>query len=246
MRNHMRSALAALAAAVLMMSGCGGAEDEPTVDGASPVAGVASLLITADDLEGEWTVNVPPGAPVEVPETGVVTEEMVESLPRLELCDLASAEAQAAAEGLRWQAFRQLDKAVDDPVDPPEDMSGRMVFVQEFLLSDDPSDVEATFEDLKSGLESCMGRTTEDEDGHSGTSEPWPVADVGDDRLGVLDTVAEPGGDASWLLYSALVRDGSILMVGIVGEVVVGEGVTAELGADEIDQIITTMAAKIG
>lgn len=201
---------------------------------------------TADDLDGDWTVNVFPDAPVPLPESGVVTEEMNLTSDSLEFCDSASAKAQVAAEGVPWQAFRHLDKTVDDPVDPPEDMSGRMVMVQEFLLSDDPGEVEATFEALKSGVNACMGASIEGEDGHTGTSEPWPVSDVGDDRLGVLDTVGEPGGDGTQLLHSALVRDGSILMVGVVGEVLVGEGVTPELGADEVDQLMTTMAAKIG
>jgi hypothetical protein len=241
MRIHMRNALAVLAAASLAVSGCGGAEDEPAVDETLPAAEVASLLVTADDLEGEWVLSGD-----EVSESGVVTEEAAEEIPTLELCDSASAEARAASEGLRWQAFRHLDKTVDDPVEPPEDMSGRMVFAQEFLLSDDPGDIESTFDALKSGLDACMGQSTENEDGSTGTSEPWPVPDVGDDRLGVLETVSEPGGDGTWLLYSALVRDGSVLMVGLVAEAFLGEGVTAELGADEIDQVITTMAQKIG
>jgi hypothetical protein len=241
MRIHMRNALAVLAAAALMVSGCGGAEDEPAVDETIPATEVASLLVTADELEGEWVVNDDG-----VSESGVLTEETAAEIPVLPLCDAESAEAEAAVGALRWQAFRHLDKTVDDPVEPPEDMSGRMVFAQEFLLSDDPGEVEATFDALKSGLDACMGQSTEDEDGSTGTSEPWPVPDVGDDRLGVLDTVSEPGGDGTWLIYSALVRDGSILMVGLVGEVFLGEGVTAELGADEIDQVITTMAEKIG
>ncbi len=239
MRNHVRNAVAVLAAAVLVVSGCGGTEDEPTVDETLSATEVASRLITADDLEGKWAVNLSDDM---MTESGVVSEESAEELAEeFALCDSASAEAKAAAAGLRWQALRQLDMTVDDPIDPPGDMSGRMVFVQEYLLSGDPGEVEATFADLTSGLQACMGQSSE-----GGTSEPWSVAQVGDESFGVLDTIGEPGGDATWLGYSALVRDGSILMAGIVADIFMGEGVTAEFDADEVDQIITTMAEKIG
>ncbi len=119
------------------------------------------------------------------------------------------------------------------------DVSGHMIFVQEYLLSGDPGEVEATFADLTSGLQACMGQSFEGR-----TGEPWPVAEVGDERFGWLDTAGVAGGTG--LGYTALVSDGSILMMGFVAEIFVGEGVTAELGADQIDQIITTMAEKIG
>ena len=74
---------------------------------------LASVLVTDGDYEGTWTVNVPPDA--QMGASGVVTEEQQAMLPRIELCDKASEESRAAAEALRWQAFRQLDQSEDDP-----------------------------------------------------------------------------------------------------------------------------------
>ena len=250
MRNLVRGAAAVFTAAALMMSGCGGTEESAEDETAAPetaaeetAAGsaLASMLVTGDDLAGEWTVN-------EVSGSGVVTEDMVENLPTIELCESASAEAQAAAEGLQWQAFRQLDLTVDDPLEgTDEDVSGRMIFVQEFLLEGDPGEVEATFEALQSGLESCEGQSTVDEDGHTATEEVWEaVPQVGDDRFGGQITIEEPGGGAGWVIYSVLMRDGSILMMEMVTEAFAGEGVTPQLSADQAAAIITASAAKIG
>ena len=58
-------------------------------------------------------MNVPPDSQAAVP--GVVTEGAAEMLPRIELCDDASAESRSAAEALHWQAFRQLDQSETDP-----------------------------------------------------------------------------------------------------------------------------------
>jgi hypothetical protein len=235
------------------MAGCGGTEDEPAADETAAeetaaVPEVVSMLVTADDLDGEWTVNLYPDAPVQLSESGVVTEEMLEVIPRIELCESASAEAQAAVEGLRWQAFRQLDLTVDDPVDTTADaVSGRIIGVNEALLAGDPAEVEATFEALTSGLESCGWSTTADEDGHTSTAEPWEaVPEVGDDRVGVLTTIEEPGGGGGFVIYEVLVRDGSVLMKEMVAEAFIGEGVTPQLTADQAAAIVTTTAARIG
>ena len=76
---------------------------------------LASVLVTEDDFDGEWTVNVPPDAEDGV--SGVVPAEQQEMLPRIDFCDKASEESRAAAKALRWQAFRQLDQTEDDPID---------------------------------------------------------------------------------------------------------------------------------
>ncbi|MFM8794666.1 MAG: hypothetical protein ACKOFF_07270, partial [Acidimicrobiales bacterium] len=40
---------------------------------------------------------------------------------RATVCEKAGADSRAALNGLRWQAFRQVDRTVDNPLDPPKD-----------------------------------------------------------------------------------------------------------------------------
>lgn len=199
--------LRVIAAASLLVGGaaCGG-DDEVAVPSAEELAG---HLVATETYEGTWSVNVPEDAP-EGAETGVVPEEMQTLLSRMELCPEASAEAKAAMQDLRWLAFRQLDLDVDDPIRPPDDRTGHMVFVQEFLTSGEPDEIEATFELLRDGMQACLGEIPAGEEG-PGMAEEMQLPEVGDDRYGVLATVEEAGGWAEWRLHSALVRDGAIL-----------------------------------
>ena len=197
----------ALATAGLLVGvvACGSDEvDVPTADE------LVEQLVGVDTYDGDWSVNVPDDAP-EGAERGVVTDEMQELLPRLELCDEAGAEARAAVQDLRWMAFRQIDLDVDDPIRPPDDRSGHMIFVQEFLMSGEPDDVEATFELVRDGMEACLGEIPADEEG-PGLAEEMELPDVGDDRYGTLLTMNEAGDWAEWRLHNVLVRDGSVLV----------------------------------
>jgi hypothetical protein len=251
----MRSTWIAVGALVLALVGCAGdgAETATTTspaawpEGSMPTAEqLAGALFTDADLAGTWTVNVPQDAP-EAAISGVVTEEQQEMLPRLGLCDKASPEAKAAVDGLRWQAFRQLDMTPEDPLDfAAEDRSGHMIFAQEFLLADDPAEVEALFEHLREGTTACLGEQPVTEDGETIVSEPLEVPAIGEDRFGELDTVGEPAGGAVWYLHNAFMRDGPVLMWTDVAEIIMGEGLTAELSREEIEAILTTAADKVG
>jgi hypothetical protein len=42
-----------------------------------------------------------------------------------------------------WMAARQIDLAVDDPIEPPDDRTGHLVFVQQFLTSGNPDELAA-------------------------------------------------------------------------------------------------------
>jgi hypothetical protein len=207
---------------------------------------LASALVTDEDLAGSWTVNTPPDAP-EAAISGVVTASQQGMLPRLGLCDKASPEAKKAVDGLRWQAFRQLDMAADDPIDFAKgDDSGHMIFAQEFLLADEPGEVGALFNLLREGTQACLGEQPATDDGETILSEALEVPAIGDDRFGQLDTVGEPGGGAVWYLNNAFMRDGAVLMWADVAEIIKGEGLKAELSRDEIEAILTTAADKVG
>lgn len=251
--RHIRSSWIAACALVLALGGCAGdgagTSSSPSAaawpEGAVPTAEqLATALITDADIAGTWTVNMPedPAAAI----AGVVSEQQREMLPRLELCDNASAEAKAAVDGLRWQAFRQLDMTPEDPLDFAEgDRSGHMIFAQEFLLADDPAEVEVLFNHLREGTRACLGEQPVTEDGETIVSEALEVPAIGDDRFGELDTVGEPGGGAIWYLNNAFMRDGPVLMWADVAEIIMGEGLEAELSRDEIETILTTAANKV-
>lgn len=204
---------------------------------------LAAVLVRPDDYEGQWTVNVPPDSQAAVP--GVVTEEQQKMLPRIELCDDASAESRSAAEALHWQAFRQLDQSETDPIDmAPGDRVGHMIFVQQFLMSGDPAEVESTFEALRDGMQACQGPIPAGEEG-PGTTGPMTVPDVGDDRYGDLTTMEEAGGGAQWLLHNSLVRQGSVLMDLQVVDIVMGEGVEPAFTTENIGTFVTTAVDKL-
>jgi hypothetical protein len=253
--TNRRSVLALTAAALLLLAGCGGYGPDPepspstatstaSSQGAVPTAEqLAAALVTADDYDGTWTVNVPPDDEAAI--SGVVPEAQQEMLPRMELCEKASEESRAAAEGLRWQAFRQLDQTEANPVDMAAgDRRGHLVFVQEFLMADDPAAVQATFEALSDGMRACEGDFPAGEEG-AGTVEPMTVPAVGEDRYGELTTMEEAGGGAYWLLHNAVVRDGPVLMSLQVVDIVVGEGVQRAFTAEDVDTLLTTAVDKL-
>jgi hypothetical protein len=196
-----------LAIAGLVVGGLACGSEEVTVPTA---AQLADRLVDAGTFDGSWTVNAPEGAPEAVID-GVVTDETVDQLPRMEFCPAASAEARALVEDLRWMAFRQLDLAVDDPIDPPADRTGHMVSVQEFLISGEPDEMAATFATLRDGAAACLGEVPAGDEG-PGFAEEMPLPVVGDDRYGAMLTMEEAGGWAEWRLHVALVRDGAVLV----------------------------------
>jgi hypothetical protein len=255
MRTVTRILVGVVGAAVLVLTACGGAGTAGS--SSTPSAGpepvptaeqLAAMLVTPESLGGTW--GAAPGPEGETaPLGGVVTEEQRAMLPRIDMCDAAPASARTAAEEVAWQAFTQVSMTPDDPLDMAGgDRVGHMIFAQEFLLGEEPAQVQATFEALRAGMAACMGpMPTEDADGHTGVSEEWAAPSVGDATYGVLMTVQEPGGGSrgTWLLRNALVRDGPVLMMIDVVEITVGEGVQPELSEEEIDAIVATAAERI-
>jgi hypothetical protein len=244
---------ALIGVAALALGGCAGDGADSTSQpssspawsaGAVPTAEqVASVLVTGDDFDGAWTVNVPPDAQDAV--SGVIAEDQQDMLPRIEFCDRASAQSRAAAESLRWQAFRQLDQTEADPIDmAANDRSGHMIFVQEFLRSGDPAEIEATFTALREGMQACQGDMPAGEEG-PGTTEPMTIPAVGEDRYGELTTIGEAGGGGYWLLHNTLVRQGPVLMDLQVVDIVMGDGVQPEYTTEDIAALLTTAVEKL-
>lgn len=251
---HTRSRIVLTAAAILLLGAC--AKNGPGSTAPSPsdhpsssqravptAKELASALVTEKDYVGQWTVNVPPDSQMATP--GVVPESQQELLPKIQLCEKASAESRSAAETLRWQAFRQLDQSEENPIDlGAGDRVGHMIFVQEFLLAGSPAEVEARFNALRDGMQACQGKIPAGEEG-PGKSEPMSIPAVGDDRYGELTTLEEAGGRAYWLLHNSLVRQGPVLMDLQVVDIVMGKGVGPEFTTQDIGTFLSTAVEKL-
>jgi hypothetical protein len=222
-------------AAASVLAGCGNDQDTaPTAEE------LAAQLVTVDSFDGEWTINTGPDDGTDMT-SGVIPEDQRDMLPTVELCDAASPAAQEAVEALTWMAFRQLDLDEDDPIDPPNDRTGHMVFVQEFLTSGDHDELESTFELLRSGSEACFGPIASTEEG-PGQAEAMPMPTVGDARFGVLTTIEEAGGRAEWRLHNAFVLDDDVMMSFLVVDIRAGDGVEPYYSTDDIDEMISIAA----
>jgi hypothetical protein len=218
------------------VGGCGG-DDEVVIPSAEELG---AALVTVDTYDGEWTVDVPPDWPGG--ESGVVPAELQDQLPSMELCDAASDASRAALDSLRWMAFRQIDLTVDDPLDPPGDVTGHMVAVQEFLTSGDPAEMEELFGLLRDGAQACLGDIPAGDEG-PGRTEEMVLPDVGDERFGQLTVMEESGGGAEWLLHLALVRTGGVLaMIDIMD---IRAGVEPYYTVEEIGAMVETAIDRL-
>lgn len=245
-----RRSVAIASAVLLTLAACGNETTTSSTGAGTSSEELAASLVTAEDLGDGWSVTPDP----ETGETsGVVSEEVRDKLPRIQLCEKASAEAVAAAKALRWEAFRQLNLATETessqpatpkPGQPPQH---DLVFVQEFLMSGDPADVQATYDALESGIRACWGERTVTEDGEKDRTLRLRVPAVGEDRVGTRDIVTEPGPGrraATWDLRSVLARDGEVLFSIMVAEVTTPK-VDPVLDDAAVADIITTIADKL-
>lgn len=250
MLRSCRCGVALVAAMLLALAACG--DETTTVSGqagASP-EDLAAVLVTPEDLGEGWSVTPDPETGGT---SGVVSEEMRDMLPRIQFCGKASAEAVAAAKSLRWDAFRQLNLATETEMsqptspEPGERPEHDLVFVQEFLMSGDPAEVEATYDALESGVRACWGERTVTEDGEKDRTLRLRVPAVGEDRVGTRDIVTEPGPGrhaAKWDLRSVLARDGEVLFSIMVAEVTTPK-VEPVLDEAAVADIVTTIADKL-
>lgn len=220
--------------------GCGGGDDTESVPSADELA---AALIAPDDLEGAWSVTAPDDD-VDVDMSGVVTDEMRDLLPEFGLCPNASGQVQAAAAGLEWDAFMQLELETDDPIRPPDDRTGHMIFLQEFLVAADPADTAETFDLLRDGIEACLGDIEAGEEG-PGYADTMEVPDLGDDSYGVLTTIEEAGGWAEWRTHQVIVRDGTVLMSFVVTDIRAGDDVEPYFTIGKIGDIAQTAVDQL-
>lgn len=115
-----------------LTAGCTSDDPEPptAVELAGMLIDTQTFTGVLDEASaGSWTLNVPPDQPQIA--SGIVTEEMRELLPEIELCPAATDEARESAGSLRWTAYRQLDLTGTDPIGPPGDRSGILMIIEE-------------------------------------------------------------------------------------------------------------------
>jgi hypothetical protein len=222
-------------------AGCGDDETGATVPTAEQLA---ATLATPETYEGDWSVNAGPDG-TEQAASGVLTAEQQELVPTMELCDEASPESRAAADTLRWTVFRQLDLAVEDPIDVPRDREGHLVFLQEAMTSGDPAEMASTFALLREGMQACLGDHPAEDEGGVATLTELAVPEVGDARYGVLLTMEEAEGWAEWRIHENLVQDGPVLMLLNVVDIRAGEGVEPYYSTDDVGGMLTTAVDQL-
>lgn len=234
----------------LTLSGCGqdSTPREPSATEAVTPERIASALVVETDLGADWSVTRMPDFP-ELSETGVVSDEVQEMLPRMQPCEKADAEAQSVAEDLEWDAFRQLDLATGTPTGSPSPGTPpvhHLVFVQEFLASGEADATGATYDALVAGGDACLG-TEVTPDGEKVRTTGLTVAGLGDESHGWRNLVIEPGPagrSATWDLRQVLVRDGGVLLMAQVAEITT-PGVSTVLDDAKVESILQTMVDKL-
>lgn len=218
------------------------AAKEQTRAGAVPNADeLAAALLVSGDL-GTW-----PGL-VELGEvSGVVTDEIRDSLPGWELCPSASEEAQAVADGLEWDAFMQRGLASEDSSLPPDEHTEHTIWLQQYLTTTDPADAAETFDLLDQGAKSCQLALEETSDeGQRYSAERIDDIDLGDDSLAALTTSFDGRYESVEIPISEVaVRKGPVLMLLVVSDIRADESVEPHFSTDAIVNIAETAVDKL-
>ena len=202
---------------------------------------LAGGLLVADDLEGNWKLNSgPEGADLST--TGIIDDTNRDKLPQIQLCDTASQESRDALNAIQWQAFRQIDKTVDNAIKPPKDREGHMIFVQEWLTSGEPDELELVFDDISAAVKECLGDIPAGEEG-PGTITEAEIEPIGDQRVAALAQFEEAGGVGTWNIYSVFIRAGTVLMGVTAVDIVLGD-LEPELTVADLDEILSTALSK--
>lgn len=220
--------------------GCSSSNESPTK--VLSAQELADSLLVGKDLEGTWTLNeAPDGADLST--SGIIDDMNRDKLPQLELCDKASQASRDAVKAIEWGAFRQIDKTVDDPIKPPKDREGHMVFVQEWLASGDTDELESIFGDVETAFTECLGDIPAGEEG-PGTITNVEIEPIGDQRIAALAQFEEAGGVGTWNIYSVFVRYGTVLMGMTAVDIILGD-LPAELGLSDLNSILSAALSKI-
>lgn len=225
---------------VLVAAGCTRASRSPQA--VFSTQELADRLLVASDLEGTWKSNTGP-AGANLSTTGIIDDANRDKLPQFELCDKVSQESRDALKVVEWQAFRQVDKEVDNPITPPKDREGHMIFVQEWLVSGESNELELIFNDISGAFKECLGDIPTGEEGPGQITEV-EIEPIGDQRVAALAQFEEAGGVGTWNIYSVFIRAGTVLMGATAVDIVMGD-LEPELKIADLDKILSTALSKL-
>jgi len=233
------SAFVVVAVLGIVSAGCTRSSRSPKV--VLSTQELADGLLVADDLEGTWNLNPgPEGA--DLSKTGIIDDTNRDKLPQFQVCEAASQASREAVNSIEWQAFRQIDKKVDNEIKPPKDREGHMIFVQEWLASGESDELELVFNDISAAFKECLGEIPAGEEG-PGTVTEVDIEPIGDQRVAALTQFAEAGGVGTWNIYSVFIRAGTVLMGATAVDIVMGD-LEPELKLADLDEILSTALSK--
>ena len=202
---------------------------------------LADALLVPDDLEGSWNLNPgPEGA--DLSQAGIIDDTNRDKLPQYQVCEAATPASREALNSIKWQAYRQIDKVVDNEIKPPKDREGHMIFVQEWLTSGESDELELVFDDISAAFKECLGDIPAGEEG-PGTVAEVDIEPIGDQRVAALTQFEEAGGVGTWNIYSVFIRAGTVLMGATAVDIVMGD-LEQELTLDDFDKILSTALSK--
>jgi hypothetical protein len=175
---------------LVLMASCGDGGDDggaTTSTTFAPDIDVVASLIEPETLGEGWSITAPPdeGDGADGMFDGTVRTDQQQLLPRPELCDRASDDARQAIDNIVWKAFRQLELAVDDPLGPPLDRTGHLVFLHQLMTTGTADDLQATMALLREGFDACLGDIPAGEEDPAHV-EPWFTTDALDELVTVV------------------------------------------------------------
>lgn len=211
----------------LVLTGCGDDDDTAATDGdggpssSVPAADLTGLLLTAEDVPGDWQA---------VTEATAADFGSVADIPCEDtVVDPTIGERLTAEAGV-----------VLEPAD------GSLQGIRQVLVAGEADQLASDLDAVFGAFESCIGTESTTPDGERLTSEVYPVPDFGDQRMAVTTIVGEPPDfETTWQVHTLFVRVDDVAMQLTQFEIVRG-GDEPTVTDDEVLALFETAVERLG
>jgi hypothetical protein len=210
----------------LVFTACGDDDTTTTTDGdggpssSVPAADLAGLLLTAEDVPGDWQV---------VTEASAADFGSVADLPCEETAVNPTIDERLTAEA----------GVILEPAD------GSLQGIRQVLVEGEADQLTADLDAVFGALGSCIGSESTAPDGERLTSEVFPVPDLGDQRTAISTIVGEPPDfETTWRVHTLFVRVDDVAMQLAQFEIVRG-GDEPTVTDDEVLALFETAVERL-